>query len=208
MTSGNVHDSAVAHRLLRRAQRVCDNVDRVFGDTAYGGATLRHDVKRQFDVVVVAPPPPANGKNGDGFTRADFSIDFERNVATCPAGVASSSSTTRFHSTYGGQAPVVKWTQQECDGCSLRERCLPKNHRSKRLVLHPHEEELRLARRQWSDESIRASYRKRSECERLINQVVRHGARHARSWGLQAANTQGLLVVMRCNLGLLAKALG
>jgi len=208
VTSGNVHDSAVAHRLLRRAQRVCDDVDRVFGDTAYGGATLRHDVKRQFHVEVVAPPPPANGKSGDGFTRADFSIDFECNVATCPAGVASSSSTTRFHSTYGGQVPVVKWTQQECDVCPLREKCLPKNHRSKRLVLHPHEEELRLARRQWSDESFRASYRRRSECERLINQVVRHGARHARAWGLQAANTQGLLVVMRCNLGLLAKALG
>ena len=39
------------------------------------------------------------------------------------------------------------------------------------------------------------------------NQVIRHGGRRARTWGLAAANVQVHLIAMRCNLGLLAQVL-
>ncbi len=94
---------------------MCDDIERVFGDTAYGGATLRHDVKYQLGVEIVAPPPPANGKKNDGKKRSDFEVDFEKDIVTCPAGMPASSSSKTWHSAYRRQAPVMKWNQDKCD---------------------------------------------------------------------------------------------
>ena len=56
-----------------------------------------------------------------------------------------------------------------------------------------------------SPSEVRRLYRIRSQCERLVNQVTRHGGRTARSFGLGAAQLQAHLIAMRCNLGVLAK---
>ena len=63
------------------------------------------------------------------------------------------------------------------------------------------------ARKDWEDPNTRELYRRRAECERLVNQMTRHGARRARSWGLGSAQLQAHLIAMRCNLQLLARAL-
>ncbi len=73
--------------------------------------------------------------------------------------------------------------------------------------LHAYEAELVAAREDWKRPEVRDAYRVRSQCERLVNQVVRHGGRRARTWGLAAANLQAHFIAMRCNLGLLAQAL-
>ena len=48
---------------------------------------------------------------------------------------------------------------------------------------------------------------RRSQCERLVNQMTRHGCRRARGWGLGSAQLQAHLIAMRCNLQLLARVL-
>lgn len=68
------------------------------------------------------------------------------------------------------------------------------------LDLHPHEQELRAAREAWKATDVGREYRERTQCERLISQVIRHGGRQARAWGQDAANLQVHAVVMRCNL--------
>lgn len=75
------------------------------------------------------------------------------------------------------------------------------------LDLHPHEQELRAAREAWEDPDVRREYRERSQCERLISQVIRHGGRQARAWGQDAANLQAHAIMMRCNLELFARNL-
>ncbi len=50
-------------------------------------------------------------------------------------------------------------------------------------------------------------YRRRSEGERLIHTMTRHGCRKARAWGLQAAQVQAHVVAITANLKLLASRL-
>lgn len=79
--------------------------------------------------------------------------------------------------------------------------------RGRVVDLHPQEEELRTARKAWEDPDLRAVYRQRSQVERLIYQVVRHGGRRARAPGLAAATLQVHAIAMCCNLQILAQHL-
>ena len=89
----------------------------------------------------------------------------------------------------------------------MHERCQGKRQGGKRIRLHPHEQELRQARHDWLSPEFRQLYRKRSQWERAVNQMVRHGCRLARSWGLGSAQLQAHLIAMRCNLQLLTRVL-
>lgn len=47
----------------------------------------------------------------------------------------------------------------------------------------------------------------RTQCERLVDRMTRHGARQADAWGLGSANFQAPGVGITCNLELFAKKL-
>ena len=75
------------------------------------------------------------------------------------------------------------------------------------MHLRAQEAELRAIREEWSRPETKAEYRPRSQCERLINQMTRHGGRKARAWGLGYAHLQAHAIAMTNNLALLARAL-
>lgn len=206
VTAGNQHDGSVAHRLIRRATWLNTSIDRVLGDTAYGGATLRHRVQREIGVKLVAPPPPRNKREG-ALTRETIDIDFEAKTATCAAGVTTNDHKHVWSKDHGCAVSTYRWPKQVCASCDLRSLCCGDRQGGHRIRLHAHEEQLRQARQDWTDPTVRDLYRRRSECERLVNQMTRHGARRARSWGLRSAQLQAHLIAMRCNLQLLAQAL-
>ena len=208
VTAGNKHDGSVAHRLIRRAKHLCSYLDAVLGDTAYGGATLRRRVQSELGVKLVAPPPPNNTKGREGaLTREDIDIDFEANTATCAAAVTTDDHKRVWSKEHGCEVSTFRWPKEQCKACPLRSRCCGNRQGGHRIRLHAHEEQLRQARKDWQDPKIRELYRRRSECERLVNQMTRHGARRARSWGMASAQLQAHLIAMRCNLQLLARAL-
>jgi hypothetical protein len=207
VTSGNRHDSSVAHRLIRRAKDLCNEIELVLGDTAYGGATLRHRVEVELKVKLLAPPPPVPVDATKGLPREAFAIDFAAQTATCPAGVTTAVKRRSWFDAYQAYVTAYRWPAESCGTCPLKQRCLSGRKGGHFLRLHPHEEQLRQAREQWKDDAVRESYRQRSQCERLVGQIVRHGGRHARGWGLGAAQLQAHLIAMRCNLQLLARAL-
>jgi len=206
VTQGNAHDGSQAHRLIRRARAMCQDIEQVLADTAYGGARLRHLVRGTEGVELVAPPPPrplAKGKLG----RRDIAIDFETWTATCAAGVPTTTCTWNRSREHHALVRRFCWPKTTCDACSLSEPCRGKSPRGKYIKLHPYEQELRAARRRWDEPDVRQAYRVRTQCERLVNQITRHGGRKARAFGLAAANLQAHVVAMRCNLDLLARAL-
>lgn len=207
VTAGNKHDGSVAHRLIRRAKDLADDIEQVLGDTAYGGATLRHRVKSELGVTLLAPPPPVSSQGTKGLPRNMFAIDFEAQTATCPAGVTTNDHRRVYYDAYKGTASAFRWPTECCLACPMKQRCIGDRKSGCYLRLHPHEQELRQAREDWKDPRIREAYRQRSQCERLVNQMVRHGGRQARSWGLGAAQLQAHLIAIRCNLQLLARAL-
>ncbi|MBU1072113.1 transposase [bacterium] len=206
VTPGNEHDGSPAPRLIRRARALCDDIEQILADTAYGGARLRHVCRHQSDVQILAPPPPVTlpaGKLG----RLDMDINFESWTMTCHANVTTSTWTWAPSVEHGVHVRRFRWPKEACNGCPLREACCGKTYGGHGVKLHPYERELREAREEWKRPEVKEQYRVRSQCERLVNEPIRHGGRQARAFGLGAANLQAQVIVLRCNLGLLARKL-
>jgi hypothetical protein len=205
VTAANVHDGRVAPRLVRRAKSLCDELTRLMGDTAYGAASLRRHLSVLHGVDVLAPPPPATTP-AKTFRKEEFAIDFEREVATCPAGISSSDVMQSWSSDYGASFQVFKWSKESCGACPLSSRCRGASTQPRRLALHPYEAELRNAQAQWADPQVRQAYRLRSQTERLVREMTRRGGRQAPAWGLQSAHLHAHLIAMANNLALLSRA--
>ena len=206
VTHGSQHDATVTPRLVRRAKQILAGFETLLADTAYGGAELRHELAH-FPGVHVLAPPPVGGHAEGRLGKQDFNVDFDTMTVTCPQGVVATTKDERWSAEQGRAVERFRWDRSVCDACPLREQCLGKGRRSKEIELHPYERELRQAREDWAKPEVREAYKQRNQHERLINQLVRHGARRARAWGLAAANLQVHTIAMTCNLTLLARRL-
>jgi hypothetical protein len=193
----------------------------VLADTAYGGAADRHKILAEHGVRLVAPPPPiADAEPNGALPRSAFSLDFDAMSATSPNQIT----TTDLVRVEDHAEPHLRfrWPLSARAECPLRLRCLKKRQTTPKVApvdgrtgrptkvgrvldLHPFEQELREARAAWLDPSFRQIYRDRTQAERLISQIVRHGGRVARAWGRQAASLQAHAIAMRCNLELVAR---
>lgn len=205
VTAGNGHDGAPAHQLIRRAHALHQGLTSVLADTAYGGARLRHLVRRTEGIDLLAPPPAATLAEGL-LGRERITFDFDAGTATCSQGVTTSDRRLVWSPEYGVEVPRFKWEAKTCNACPVKDACRGSIKGANQVKLHPYERELRAARAAWKQTDVRTRYRERSQCERLVNQLTRHGARRARGWGLGAAHLQAHVIAMRCNLGLLARA--
>ena len=87
----------------------------------------------------------------------------------------------------------------------LRLACRGRQAGGHRVLLHPLEQELREARQEWQRPEVRRAYRQRTQCERLVDRMTRHGGRKAAAWGLQPAHLQAHVIALVCNLKLLAE---
>ena len=207
VTPGNEHDGTPAHRLTRRAKALCEAVELLLGDTAYGGAQLRHHTRRALGVELLAPPPAGRAPTSGRLGKESFVIDIAAGVATCPQGAASKGFAYVAVPGYDVQARRFAWSTRVCGGCPVADACLGKGQRSRRLVVYPYEAERQKARDDWRRPEIREAYRARSRGEKLIGDMVRRGCRRARAWGLGAAQLQAHTIAITCNLKLLAKVM-
>jgi hypothetical protein len=205
VTRGNVHDGKVAHRLVRRAKILHEHISQVLGDTAYGGATLRHRLQAELEVKLVAPLPPHSGSQTLG--RAAIVVDFAAPPGTCAAGVPPAAHRRVWSKDDGCHVSAFRWPVEICRTCKLASRCNGDRRGGHRVRLHAHERELRQARDDWEQPEVRELYRTRSQCERLVHRAVRHGARRARSHRLGAAHLQAHAIVIVANPKLLARAM-
>jgi len=212
VTPGGDHDSTQAHPLIKRAKALYEHLLEVLADAAYGGMPVRREVLEGVGVILLAPPVKSSRK---GSGKADIHIDFATMEATCSGGV---STTMWTPATQNGEATVAfKWSKGSESECTCRGECLVHKPRkkkdgrqgppSRRVVLHPQEQELRAVRANWERSEIRERYRQRSQGERLINEMTRRGARRANAWGLDSARLQAYCIAAVNNLKLLARQL-
>jgi len=214
VTPGGDHDSTQLVPLLVRAKALYDDIREVLADSAYGGMQVRQDVAETTGAKVIAPPV-GNTRKGKGLGKEDFEIDFASMVARCPGGVVTATWKTTKRN--GEEVPTFIWDKGSEESCQCRDDCLvhrPRTLKSgnqgaptRRLQLHPQEEELRAVRAEWQESDTRARYRRRSEGERLMREATRRGARHAGAWGLDNASLQAHAAVAVSNLLVLAKHL-
>jgi hypothetical protein len=132
----------------------------VLGDSAYGGGATRVALRAAGHTQTIKPLPLASAVPG-GFTIHDFRIDRQAGTLRCPAGVTAPISSS-------GRASFAR----ECPSCPLRRRCTTAK-RGRTIRLHPHEDELRAARRRAMTRSFQESYRRwRPMVERSIAWLV------------------------------------
>jgi hypothetical protein len=157
-------DPAVAGQFLDRELDSCE----WYGDSAYGTGDLRAAIHDTDADEAVIKPKPLHAPVAGGFTVDDFTVDERAGTVGCPAGNTRPISGKARVATFGAL----------CRDCPLRERCT-KSRTGRKIVLHPRDDLLRQARRDWAEKpELREKYRKfRPNVERVISQVASRGGR-------------------------------
>jgi Transposase DDE domain/Transposase domain (DUF772) len=137
----------------------------VLGDTHYGSGQTRAALRAAGHTQTIKPIPLSSAVPG-GFTIHDFRIDQQAGTASCPAGYQTTI-------TASGQASFARW----CQRCPLRGRCTTAKA-GRTIQVHPHEDELRTARRRAVTRGFQQSYRRwRPMVERSLAWLVADGCR-------------------------------
>jgi hypothetical protein len=161
LTAANAADGPTGVGLLHEEQPGLE----VLGDSAYGGGVTRVALRAAGHLQTIKPLPLQSAVPG-GFTLHDFRIDRQAAMVRCPAGATAPI-------TSSGQVSFAR----HCQGCPLRRRCTTAKG-GRTIHLHPHEDELRAARRRATTRSFQHSYRRwRPMVERSIAWLVADGCR-------------------------------
>jgi transposase len=171
-------------------------------DTAYVDAELLVDSRREFGVDLIGPTRPDykwRSRSGEGFAASEFTIDWDRQHATCPEGRISTSwspAVDRGHN----EVIKLKFSAKDCGACSTRMRCTKAKRRS--ITVRPRDqyEALHAARSREASEEYRWEYKRRAEIEGTISQGVRTcGLRLSRYIGEAKAHLQHVATAAAIN---------
>jgi transposase len=174
-------------------------------DKGYTDSQVLADSRQRFGVEVVGPvadDPSWQAREGEGFAKAAFLVDWERRVVTCPAGKRSIS---WLPNTYpkNGMAFEARFARQDCTPCPLRARCTKAKREPRIIGLQAREyyEALHAARRRQTTLEFRAHYAPRAGIEATHEQAIRRcGLRHARYLGLAKTHLQHIVTAVAINL--------
>jgi hypothetical protein len=160
----------------------------VLGDSAYGGGATRAALRAAGHTQTIKPIPLQGAVPG-GFTIHDFRIDHQAGMVRCPVGATAPI-------TSSGQVSFAR----HCQGCPLRRRCTTAKG-GRTIHLHPHEDELRAARRRAVTRSFQHSYRRwRPMVERSLAWLVANGCRRVPYRGTERIEVWWSLRVAAVNL--------
>jgi hypothetical protein len=160
----------------------------VLGDSGYGSGATRAALRAAGHSQTIKPIPLSSAVPG-GFTIHDFRIDRQAGTVRCPAGCTAPI-------TSSGQASFTSY----CQHCPLQGRCTTAKQ-GRTIRLHPHEDELRAARRRATTRSFQQSYRRwRPMVERSLAWLVADGCRRVPYRGIGRNDLWWSLRVAAVNL--------
>jgi transposase len=151
--------------------------------------------------------PVASGKSWqskeeNAFEHTQFTIDWEKREATCPAGKKS-----RWFAARNTRRETPNWVitfeKSICFPCSFRTQCTRATSTGRTLTLYPQREyeTQQKARQRQETEAFKKLYRKRAGVEGTISQGVRkNGLRRSRYIGLPRTRLQHLAIAAAINL--------
>jgi hypothetical protein len=184
LTAANLPDGPTGLQLLAGEEPGLE----VLGDSGYGSGQTRAGLRTAGHTQTIKPIPLASAVPG-GFTIHDFRIDRQAGTVRCPAGQVAPI-------TSSGQASFARW----CQRCPLRRGCTTAK-RGRTIRLHPHEDELRAARRQAVTRTFQQRYRRwRPMVERSLAWLVADGCRRVPYRGIQRNELWWSLRVAAVNL--------
>jgi transposase len=201
-TLGPVYDGAalagVHARLAARALLPGEHLV----DSGYADPEAVLAAREDHGITLVAPllaDRSWQAAEDQGFDLAGFTVDWDRERVTCPAG--ASSGRWRQRQDDIGPRVHVAFSAKDCRPCPSRESCV-RGPRPRQLTLHVRaEHELLMAnRRDQTSRQWKARYALRAGVEGTMFQAVSHGARCARYIGLAKKQLQTILTATGLNL--------
>ncbi len=192
----------------RLASRQLPPVEHVV-DTGYMRTSNLVASQREHQIDLVGPmydDRQWQAKDPDGFDLAQFQIDWEARIVTCPNGQRSTgwseSRTARQRSQIH-----VQFAPAACAACPVRAHCTRAKAGPRHLTLRPHAEHdaLLAARRRQTTATFKTQYAARAGIEGTLSQGVRaFGLRQTRYRGLAKTHLQHVATATAMNIVRLA----
>ena len=158
---------------------------------------------RDHGVDLIGPTPKDNqwqARTEGAFTVQDFTLDWDQQLATCPAGHTSQSWTADANQ--GRTVMRIRFSTTDCKACALKPRCT----RAPRRLLTPRRREehaaLEAARAREAERPFADEYRRRAGIEGTLSLGTRTmHLRRSRYVGLAKTHLQHVLTAAAINLG-------
>ena len=185
LTAANVADGPTGVELLAGEEPGLE----VLADSAYGSGEVRAELRKAKHTQAIKPIPLRRPAIPDGFTRNDFTVDYQMRTVSCPQGHTVSIA-AKGSARFGAR----------CGGCPLRSRCTTaKDGRVLRIT--EHDDELVAARQAWNNGEFTKDYRRwRPMVERSISWLVGSRHRRVRYRGIKSNQAQLAMRVAAINL--------
>jgi transposase len=174
-------------------------------DCGYTDAENMLTGQTEHDVRVIGPvadDPSWQARAAEGFAKADFTIDWDRQVATCPMGKESYSWLPSTDASKAGTFQV-RFSRADCSPCPVRAQCTKAKVEPRLLFLLPRSEDevLQAARHYQQTEAFREEYRLRAGVESLMSQGMRaFELRQSRYIGCAKTQLQHILIAVAINI--------
>jgi transposase len=193
---------AVVHQSLEKSELLPSEH---LVDKGYTASHVLVDSQQRHGVVIVGPvadDPSWQARSGDGFTKAQFQVDWDRQVVICPEGKQSIS---WLPSTYpkSGMDFEARLARKDCTPCPMRSRCTRAKAEPRIIGLQAREnyEALQSARRNQTTEEFQKNYAARAGIEGTHAQAIRRcGLRRCRYIGLAKTHLQHVITAAAINL--------
>src|SRR5487761_1440556 len=172
-------------------------------DSGYLSAAIVVEEARRRGIALIGPllaDTSAQARAGAGYARADFAIDYDSRLVTCPQGKTSASWSPCTQR--GKDTIVATFSPDDCSPCPARDLCTSGSRKRRQLSVMPRElAEVQVAgREQEKTISSQATSPRRAGLEGTMHQAVSHGARRARYRGLSKTSLDHAFMAVALNL--------
>jgi hypothetical protein len=167
--------------------------DELLADSLYGSDANCEEATGKHGVAVIAPAMPGNQKN---LHLADFVLNTQGHIASCPKGVAPD----KVNKTKGGFSAA--FPSATCLECEDFKRC-PVKRGKKACYYRYKKKDIRLAlRRQYEDtQEFKDKYRYRAGVEATMSEFDRRtGVKHLRIRGMKAVQFAAIMKAIGLNI--------
>ena len=173
-------------------------------DSGYLSAALVVSALRTSGIALIGPllaDTSAQARAGQGYARADFTVDYDTKTVTCPQGKTSASWTPCTQR--GKDAAVATFSATDCGPCPARPQCTASGKNRRQLTVLPRDLAQAQAAARTAETTIgfQADYARRAGVEGTMHQAASHGARRARYRRLPKTRLDH--IYMACALNLL-----
>jgi transposase len=171
-------------------------------DSGYLSAALLVSEAARHGIALIGPLPADRSRQaraGAGYDRARFTIDYDRQIATCPQGKTSASWTPW---TRNGATAIATFSAADCGPCPARPQCTASKKNRRQLAILPREaaQAQAAARTAGTTLPFAADYARRAGVEGTMHQAASHGARRARYRGLPRTRLDHAFMAVALNL--------